>query len=307
MPNPRTPSPRFTLSRRHLLGSLTALLAANLAPRLARADQNPDWTTVLPPYEIATNLYYVGSRDLASFLVTSPQGHILINSNLTTSPRQIRASVEKLGFHFPDVKILLISHAHFDHCAGSAAILQQTSAQYMVMDADVPVIQSGGTADFHYGHDKTMLFPAAKVNRILHDGDQVRLGPNVLTAHKTAGHTKGCTTWTMQVAHAGKLRNVVIVGSPNANPGYNLIDDPQYPQMAADFAQQFRTLKALPCDIFLGAHGLYYDMLAKHARLKSGDANAFLDATGYQEFVAERQQTIESELARQRTQRKSTS
>jgi metallo-beta-lactamase class B len=291
---------RHILTRRTVLTSLGAIaLDLAVAPTNLRADLSPDWTTPMQPFCIAGNLHYVGSRDLASYLVTSPQGHILINSNLTTSPVQIQASVEKLGFHFHDVKTLLISHAHYDHCAGSAQITRQTGAKYMVMDADAPVIESGGKTDFQYAHQADMLYPPTKVNHLLHDGEEVRLGDTVLTARKTAGHTKGCTTWTMKVTEAGKSYNAVIVGSPNVNPGYNLIDDPKYPHMAADFTQQFRTLKSLPCDIFLGAHGLYFDMLAKFARKQAGDPNAFVDPAGYQAFLADRQQAFEAELASQ--------
>jgi metallo-beta-lactamase class B len=294
----------FLPSRRSVLIAIGAILADSITnPALLRADQNPDWTTPMPPHRIAGNLHYVGSRDLASFLITSPQGHILINSNLATSPAQIQASIQKLGFRYKDVKILLISHAHFDHCAGSAQIKQETGAKYMVMDADVANVESGGKTDFQYGHEKDTLYTAAKVDRILHDGDQVRLGETVLTARKTAGHTRGCTTWTMSVHESGKSYNVEIVGSPNVNSGYNLIHDPKYPQMAADFTQTFRTLKALPCDIFLGAHGLYYDMLAKFARKQAGDQNAFIDPAGYKSYIAERQQAFEAELAKQQKTR----
>jgi metallo-beta-lactamase class B len=298
MPNPFNPGRRTVLTA---LGAFA--LDQAMSPINLLADQNPDWTAPIPPFRIAGNLYYVGSRDLASYLVTSSQGHILINSNLITSPAQIRASVEKLSHRWQDVKILLISHAHYDHCAGSAQIKRETGAKYMVMDADAAVIESGGKTDFQYGRQADMLYPAAKVDRQLHEGELVRLGDAVLTAHKTAGHTKGCTTWTMKITDSGKTRNVVIVGSPNVNPGYNLIDDKQYPQMAADFEQQFRTLKSLPCDIFLGAHGSYFEMLAKYARLKAGDANAFVDPAGYQRFVAEREQAFLAELAKQKQAR----
>src|SRR6202000_3151376 len=133
---------------------------------------NPEWTTPFPPHRIIGNVYYVGSKDLAAFLITTPQGHILINSNLTSSPALIKKSVEQLGFRFSDIKILLISHAHYDHCAGSALVKQLTHAQYMVMDADVPVLESGGKDDFQYGHSAEMLFPPTKVDRVLHDGDE---------------------------------------------------------------------------------------------------------------------------------------
>jgi metallo-beta-lactamase class B len=299
--------PKFThLDRRSVLASLAACLAADVAfPVAARAKTNPDWTTPMTPFLIAQSLYYVGSRDLASYLLTTSQGLILINSNLVTSPPQIKASIEKLGFHYSDVKIMLISHGHYDHCAGSVQIQKETGAQYMVMDADISVVESGGKTDFHYGHDASMQFPPTKVDRKLFDTDQVRLGDTVLTAHKTAGHTKGCTTWTMVAQEGGKSYNVVIVGSPNVNPGYNLIDNPKYPQIADDYAQGFRTLKALPCDIFLGAHGGYFDMLTKYARMQAGDANPFIDSKGYKAYVAERQRAFESELARQQNARPS--
>jgi glyoxylase-like metal-dependent hydrolase (beta-lactamase superfamily II) len=159
---------------------------------------------------------------------------ILINSNLVSSVPQIQASIEKLGFHLSDVKILLISHAHFDHCAGSAKLKELTGAGYMVMDADVPVVESGGKRDFQYGGSKGSWYPATKVDRVLHDGDQVRLGDTVLVAHLTPGHTKGTTTWTMKVSDGGKIREVVIVGSPNVNPGYKLVHNAAYPNIAQD-------------------------------------------------------------------------
>ena len=263
------------------------------------AQTDPSWTEPFPAFKIVGNVYYVGSRGLASYLITTPKGHVLINSNLVSSVPQILESVEKLGFRFSDVKILLISHAHWDHDAGSADVKKLTGAQYMVMDADVPVVESGGKADFQYGNNVGMLYPPSKVDRVLHDGDQVNLGGVVLTAHLTPGHTKGCTTWTLKANDAGKSYNVVIVGSPNVNPGYKLVNNPQYPNIAADYETMFRILKQLPCDIFLGAHGSYYDMEAKFAKLKNGGANPFVDPEGYKSFVSEKEQAFRSELAKQ--------
>src|SRR5271166_4461934 len=142
----------------------------------AYAQTPPDWTQPFPPHRVIGNVYYVGSKDLASYLITTPQGHILINSSLVSSPALIQKSVEQLGFKFSDIKILLISHAHYDHCAGSAEIKRLTGAKYCVMDADVSVVESGGKADFHYASDKSMHFPPTHVDRILHDGDTVSLG-----------------------------------------------------------------------------------------------------------------------------------
>lgn len=283
------------------LGHGMIIGALLLAAPWLHAQTNPDWITPIAPYRIAGNLYYVGSRDLASYLIVTPQGDILINSNLESSVPMIRAGVERLGFKFKDIKILLISHAHFDHDSGSAELIRQTGARYMVMDGDVSVVESGGATDFAYGKD---TYAPAKVNRILHDGDAVKLGGTVLIAHKTAGHTRGCTTWTMQVKEAGRALDVVIVGSWNVNPGWRLVDRPDqpasYPGIAADYRRTFATLKRLPCDIFLGAHGAYFGMLAKLDRIKAGAReNVWIDPSGYQAAVAEREQAFETELKRQ--------
>ena len=263
------------------------------------AQRNPDWTEPFPPHKIIANIYYVGSKDLASFLITTPQGHILINSNLESSVPSIKQNVERLGFRFSDIKILLISHAHFDHCAGSALIKQLTGAKYMVMEGDVPLVEDGGRSDFQYNRSPDKLFKPTKVDRVLHDGDEVRLGDVVLTAHLTAGHTKGCTTWTMQIREDGKVYNVVIVGSPNVNPGYKLVRNSSYPRIAQDYEHTFQVLKSLPCDVFLGAHGGYYGMTAKFVRAGKDGANPFIDPEGYKGYIAEREQAFRAELSRQ--------
>jgi metallo-beta-lactamase class B len=260
---------------------------------------SPDWSEPFPPHRIIGNIYYVGSRGLASYLITTRAGHILINSNLKTSVPQIRQSIEKLGFHFKDVKILLISHAHFDHDAGSAEIKKLTGAKYMVMDGDVSVVETGGESDFQYGDDTTLRYPATKVDQMLHDGDQVILGGAVLTAHKTAGHTRGCTTWSLRINEAGHSYDVVIVGSPNVNPGYKLVNNVRYPEIANDYARGFGVLKSLPCNVFLGAHGSYFEMESKYARLNAGGANPYVDPEGYKNYGMDREQAFLSELQKQ--------
>jgi metallo-beta-lactamase class B len=281
-----------------LLGC-TALAFGLVCDVSAQTPPANDFVTAFPAHHVIGNIYFVGSKSLGIYLVTTPQGDILINSGLEASVSSIQQSVEKLGFHFSDIKILLISHGHFDHDAGSAAILRLTGAKYMVMEADVPVVESGGKADFFYGGAAENLYPPAKVDRVLHDGDQVQLGSTVLVAHLTPGHTKGCTTWTMKVQDGGKTYDVVIVGSPNVNPGYQLVNKPSYPKIAADYQRGFRVLKALHCDVFLGAHGGYYDMEAKYARLKEGAANPFIDPDGYQRYISEREQAFQAELTKQ--------
>jgi len=281
-----------------IISRVLILVVATVGSVFAQA--NPDWTEPFPPFRIAGNLYYVGTKGLANYLVTTPQGNILINSDLEANVPMIEASIEKLGFKFKDTKILLISHAHWDHDAGSAMIKEMTGAMYMVMDADVPVVESGGKTDFEYGNSPTSLYRPTKVDRVLHDGDEVKLGGTVLVAHLTPGHTKGCTTWTMQVTEGGKTYNVVILGSPNLNPGYKLVDNSAYPQIAEDYERMWRVLKSLPCDIFLGAHGNYFGLEEKYPLMKEGGGNPFVDPSGYKKYIAQKEQEFRTELARQK-------
>ncbi len=283
-----------------LLVSSVAFAAVFIIAGALRAQVNPDWIEPFPPFRIVGNLYYVGSKDLASYLITTPQGHILINSDLETSPPLIRASVEKLRFKVSDVRILLISHAHWDHDGGSAAIKALTGATYMVMDGDVPVVESGGKTDFQYGNTPASLYTPTKVDRVLHDGDEVKLGGTTLVAHLTPGHTKGCTTWTMKLVEAGKSYDVVIIGSPNVNDGYKLVGNPSYPGIVSDYERTFQVLKSLPVDIFLGAHGSYFDLLKKYPRLKEGTENPFVDPAGYRSYVVDRERAYRTELAKQK-------
>lgn len=280
---------------RLLLRCLLCVAVVVSTPLLSLAI-DPAWTTMVPPFRIVGNLYYVGSQDLAAYLVVTPQGNILINSNLDSSPTQIKASIEQLGFRFSDTKILLISHGHFDHAGGSARMKQMTGARYMVMDADVPVVQSGGRDDFALGRDPQYRFPPAKVDRVLHDGDEVQLGGTVLVAHKTAGHTRGCTTWTMQVAQDDRTFNVVIIGSTSVLGSYRLAGTDSYPGIAADYKKTFATLKALPCDVFLASHGSMFGLKEKLARRQS---EAFIDPAGYWAFVQESQTEFEAALRKQ--------
>lgn len=274
------------------------LLAA--APIFAQSGGYPaGWTNPFPAHRVIGNIYYVGSEDLAVYLITSNAGHILINSNLEESAPQIRASVEKLGFKFTDIKILLGSHAHVDHMAGHAAIKKLTGAQVLVMQGDEGIIRSGGQGDFQYDSH----FAPCTVDRVIHDGEQVKLGGNTLVARHTPGHTRGCTTWTMDVTDSGKVYHAVIVGSPNVNAGYRIVNNAKYPTIAEDYARSFQIWKSLPCDVFLGAHGGYYGMAAKYKRnLENPGANAFVDPAGYKAYIDGREQAYLKELARQRGQ-----
>jgi metallo-beta-lactamase class B len=262
------------------------------------AAANSEWNKPFPPHKVIGNVYYVGTNYLSSYLITTREGHILINSSYEESVPVIREAVEKLGFKFSDIKILLISHAHDDHTAGAALVKKLTGARFMVMDADVPEVESGGIGDFAYNSRWT----PAKVDRVLHDGDTVSLGGVTLTARLTPGHTKGCTTWTLKVPDGGKTYDVVIVGSPNVNPGFKLVNNINYPQIAEDYEKTFRVLKSLPCDVFLGAHGSYYGMEEKFRKMKDG-GNPFIDPAGYRAYIDERQRAFEKNLQEQRAGR----
>jgi metallo-beta-lactamase class B len=268
---------------------VAALLAA--PPPAAHAEQNQPF----PPHRVADNLYYVGSRQLASYLVTSKKGHILINSSFESTVPLIRSNVEKLGFKFTDIKILLASHAHSDHVEGHALVKQLTGAAVYVMEGDDKVIASGGEGQYFY-KDRWKPCP---VSRVLEDGDKVTLGEVTLVARRTPGHTRGCTTWTMRTTDGGKPYDAVIVGSPNVNAGFRLVDNKDYPEIASDFARSFQIWHALPCDLFLGAHGKYYGMEEKYPRLKTGEKNPFIDPAGYRAYIDEREKAYRATLAEQ--------
>jgi metallo-beta-lactamase class B len=268
----------------------------------------PSWTTPIAPFQIADNLYYVGSQDLASYLIVGPKGNILINANLAASPPQIRASVEKLGFRWQDTKILLNSQAHYDHIAGAAEVIRETHAKNMVMDGDAGVLESGAGTDFLAPSPNILSYTPVPVDRVLHDGDTVSLGDVTLTAHKTAGHTRGCTTWSMR-SHipgepAGTLRDIVIVGGVSFWGEYHFVASPShpvsYPGILQDFEHTFAVLRALPCDIFLGAHGSYFGMLAKLQRDRHEGPRVFIDHAGYEKFIADAQRTFERAVSEQR-------
>jgi metallo-beta-lactamase class B len=283
------------------------LLVLICTSTLVHAGTNPSWTTSIAPFRIADNLYYVGSQELASYLVVTPKGNILINANLATSPLQIRASVEKLGFRWTDTKILLNSQAHADHIAGAAQVIRETHAKNMVMEGDVSVVETGARADFLSPSPNIPTYTPVHVDRVLHDGDTVALGGVTLTALKTAGHTRGCTTWTMR-SHlpgepAGTSRNIVIVGGTSFWSEYHFVATPNhpvsYPGIVQDFQHTFAVLRTLPCDVFLGAHGGYFDLLTKLEHYPQDGPRVFIDPSGYKDFVADDEKTFEQALAKQ--------
>lgn len=261
---------------------------------LANADE------AFPPHKVAGNLYYVGSRDISSFLVTTPKGHVIINSGFEETVPLIQASVESLGFKMKDVKILLASHAHSDHVEGLARLQEITGAKVQIMKGDAEVIRSGGAGQYLY---TTSRWPKCPVDRVLKHNDKVEIGGTTLTAHKTPGHTRRCTTWSLEVEEGSSKQLAVIVGSPNVNPGYQLADNKDYPYIAKDYSTGFARLKKLKCDLFLGAHGKYYGLQEKYPKLKEGKANPFIDPDGYRAYIEEREKNFQRILKEQSTDR----
>ena len=257
-----------------------------------------NWYEPFPAHKVIGNVYYVGSKDLASYLITTPAGHVLINSGFEETVPLIRKSVESLGYKMADIKVLLASHAHSDHVAGHARMKELTGAQVYVMRGDDAVIASGGKGQYLYTQSRWKPCP---VDRVLEDGDEVNLGGVTLVARRTPGHTRGCTTWTWKVKDGSKTYDVVVIGSPNVNPGYRLVGNEDYPGITDDFARTFKVLKALPCDVFLGAHGGYYGMITKYERAKvGGETNPFVDPQGYRAYVAQKEEAFRATLAAQR-------
>jgi metallo-beta-lactamase class B len=218
-----------------------------------------DRVTQFPPHKIIGNIYYVGTVTLSSFLITTPQGHILIDSTYERNVPTIAKSVADLGFKFGDVKILLGNHAHGDHQEGDARVKEMTGAQVMAMAEDVPALKA--------------MKPGGKehpIDKVIHDGDRVTLGDTTLVAHLTAGHTRGCTTWTTTAQEGGRTYNVMIGCS--LRPPAALT-----PALIEEFTRTYKIVRALPCDVQLGDHGAQYSMQEKYAKLKDGGPNPFID------------------------------
>jgi len=272
--------------------SLVSLLAVLIcATSNARAD-GP-----YPAHKVVGNIYYVGSNDLAIYLVATPKGHMLINTGFDETVPLIRASVRSLGFKMTDIKIILASHAHSDHVAGHARAREISGAKVYVMTGDEKVIAGGGKGQYLYTDSRWRPCP---VDKVLKDGEKVTLGGTTLVARHTPGHTPGCTTWTAKVTDGKSKKLVVVVGSPNVNPGYQLVNNKVYPKIAKDFARTFKVLNSLKCDYFLGAHGNYYGLHAKYPKLKGAKVSPFIDPAGYRDYIELKEKAFRDKLAAQK-------
>ena len=260
------------------------------------------WNEPVEPFRIVDNIYYVGANGIASFLITTPEGHILLDGGFQETATLIRDSISKLGFRLEDVQILLNSHAHFDHCGGLAELAEASGARVVISEPDAGVIESGGTTDFFLAETAAAHFPATEVDRRIRDKEQVRLGGVSLTAQLTAGHTRGCTSWTMKVEEDGRPLDVVFVCSTTILPEYRLLREPSYDGIAADFEATFERLKSLPCDVFLAPHAGFFRMADKLQRLKQGGTNPFVDPDGYREYVERGERKLHERLEQERRQ-----
>lgn len=251
------------------------------------------------PFRIIGNIYYVGASDVTAYLITSPQGHILIDAGFEETVPQIKANVARLGFKMEDIKILLINHAHYDHCGGAAEIKKLTGARLFASPADATLLEDGGISDFRFGGDKP-LFTPVKVDERLKDGQEIRLGGSVLKTHFTPGHTKGATTWTTDASEAGKKYKVVFASSATTLD-YTFVNNAKYPQIAEDYAKTYATLKSIKADVFLASHGQFFDLLEKAQKLRAGaKVNPFIDPQGYRQFVTQITRQFEKKLKAER-------
>jgi metallo-beta-lactamase class B len=256
------------------------------------------WNRDHAPFTVIDNIHYVGTSDIAIFLITTPAGHVLLDTGFEAGVPRLRANVEKLGFQFADIKILLASHAHIDHVQAHAAVRRLTSAEVVASRPDAPVIAGGGKGEPVY--DGVYSWPPCPVDREIDDGATVTLGGVTLTAHLTPGHTRGATTWTMVAHDHGAPLNVVFFPSANVNPGVHLIDNARYPEIVADFERSYATWKALPCDVFLGAHGHFFGLNDKFDRRSGAGPNPFIDPAGYRKTIAAAEDRFRRQLKHER-------
>ena len=265
----------------------------------------PEGKHSIKPFHIVGNIYYVGLNDNTSFLITSPQGHILLDMTYESGVPHIRKNIESLGFKIKDIKLLINAHAHTDHVGGLAVFKELTGGKVLAMAEDIESISGGGKSD-HRNKDGREQWTPVKVDQALKDGQTVSLGGNTLKAYLTPGHTKGCTTWTMTAEEKGKKYNVVFVCSVGlsgigSKDGVPLLGNTKYPAIADDFAKSFKILKTIQPDVFLASHGSFFKMAEKIARVeKGGGAEVWVDPQGYQQYLADAEKAYRDEIARER-------
>lgn len=287
------------MKRLALLGLALALGIAAARAETPFAQTRIAWNKPQAPFRIIGNVYYVGTADLGIYLIVTPKGDILTDGGLPESVPQIENNIRALGFKLRDIKIMLNSHAHFDHAGGLAALKRATGAKLYVSGPD-KIIDERGYITF--GPSAPLHFPPVKVDHVVRDGERLHFGGMTLTAHLTPGHTPGCTTWTMPVRENGVEHKIVFYCSTTV-AGNPLVGNRVHPQIAEEYRASFAKLKTLKADVFLAPHASMYDAQAKAARAKPGAPNPFVDPGEFQRYVAQSEKDFETELARQRAAR----
>ena len=264
--------------------------------------QQDEWTTPLPAHRVVGNVYYVGTYDLACFLIATPAGNILINTGMPDSEKMIRSSIESLGFKLSDTKILLTTQAHVDHVGALAEMKRLAGAKVLATDGDAPVLEDGGNSDYLFG-GKGELFKPVKVDGRIKDRQKIALGGTELTAYLHPGHTRGSVSYGLTISENSKTYRVLIANMGSINPGTILVGNKKYPQIADDYARTFRDQKKLECDIFLSSHAAQYQL---HDKWKPGQAyspNTFVDPEGYKAAVARAEAAYDEWLAKEKGSR----
>jgi metallo-beta-lactamase class B len=282
------------------MGRCGALALAWLLVSGCRSSQPAEvasWFEPADPTRIVGPIHFVGTRGLAAYLITTPEGHLLLGGAMPPSAKLVERNIRELGLKPEDIKVLLTFHAHIDHVGTHAHFKKLSGAQVAMMSEEVALLESGGRTDFHYGHLPSFYFPPVRVDRALHDGDRVTLGDVVLTARHTPGHTRGATTWTTTVTEAGKAYVVVFPDGTTINPGYRLARHPSYPGMAADYRRSVALHASLRPDIWLAAHTSFFEFEAKRARAEREGTQAWVDPEGYRNWVIERKDVVEKTIA----------
>lgn len=292
-------------------GRATALLVIGLLVLPASAQisferrevTNEAWLEPFPAHRVVGDVYYVGTYDLAAFLITTPEGHILINTGVYDSADMIRASTESLGFDFDDIEILLTTQAHWDHVADLAEIKRRTGARLFAHEGDVPVLEDGGNSDFRFPEGRGVIFEPVSVDRTLQHGDTIELGGTVLTLHHHPGHTRGASSFTFDTEDGGRTYSVLVVNMGSINTGVELLNMPGYPEIADDYAATFAAQKALSADVWVSSHGRHYDLYDKFTPGDAYNPERFSDPEGYRAKIEEYEQLYLTQLAAERAQR----
>jgi metallo-beta-lactamase class B len=277
-----------------------ALLLVALAIPAPAQTLPADWSKPFPPFRIVGNVYWVGTWDLSSYLIVTPQGNILINSGLADSVPMILASVESLGFKFSDIKLITATHAHYDHVGGLAEIKRLTGAKMLMEGDDAPVVESGGKADFRFGDDKSMRFEPIRVDQRFRDSGKIALGGTELTVHHHPGHTKGAVSFTLNVRDGGRDYRVLIANMGSINPGVRVSGMPKYPDIAQAYMRTFHDQKEMQIDIWLASHAAQFGLHEKYQPGDPYDPQRFVDPRGFRASVERLEKIFLDQLEKER-------